>query len=49
MIILVSSRRKVNDLNNRNQDLELRKETDIRYRNEVKKEVEKWFENKYKG
>ncbi|KAK8997495.1 hypothetical protein V6N11_020971 [Hibiscus sabdariffa] len=37
-------RRKVNDLNIRKQDLELKKGEEIRCRKVVKSEVENWFE-----
>ncbi|XVF70469.1 hypothetical protein PTKIN_Ptkin11bG0164000 [Pterospermum kingtungense] len=38
-------RRRVDDVNTRKQDLELRKEAEIRCRKVVKKEVENWFED----
>ena len=38
-------RRRVDDVNTRKEDLELRKEAEIRCRKVVKKEVEKWLED----
>ena len=38
-------RRRVDDVNTRKQDLELRKEAEIRCRKVVKREVENWFED----
>ncbi|XVF70467.1 hypothetical protein PTKIN_Ptkin11bG0163900 [Pterospermum kingtungense] len=43
--IMNDLRRRVDDVNARMQDLELRKEAEIRCRKVVKKEVENWFED----